>query len=256
MHPRLANLVAACLAAAGFLSLSPIASATPLYTSSMTAPPLTAGNLAGQDGWVAHSGAGSVPIQVGAAGTTLVHGGGSREDANVSFAAIGAGQTYYFGFDVVVTGGDTNVYFAHFKDAASDFTVRTFVTASVPPGSDFTFGLSAAGSAPDVTWATGLDFGTTYRVVGAYDADTQLNRLWVNPTVEGDTSISFTDPSPNAVSAFALRQSGGDSTQLISNLAVGTSFADVAVVPEPSTYALLGGIGALGAVLYRRRWRA
>jgi hypothetical protein len=250
MHARLPKCFAASVAAVGLLGLLPTAHATPLYTSSLTVPPLTAGNLAGQDGWVAHSGAGSVPIQVGATGTTLVHGGGSREDANVSFTAIGAGQTYYFGFDVVVNGGDTNVYFAHFKDAASDFTVRTFVTSF--GGSDFTFGLSAAGTAPDVTWATGLDFGTTYRVVGAYDADTQLNRLWVNPTLETDTSISFTDPAANAVSAFALRQAGGDSTQLISNLAVGTSFGDVVAVPEPSTIAL-AGIGAVGLVLYRMR---
>jgi hypothetical protein len=244
------RLLTAGLAVAMLLALSPSAFATPLYLSSLTAPPLSTGNLTGQDGWVAHSGAGSVPIQVGATGTTLAQGAGSREDANVSFTAIGAGQTYYFGFDVVVNGGDTNVYFAHFKDAASDFTVRTFVTPF--GGSDFTFGLSAAGTAPDETWATGLDFGTTYRVVGAYDADSRLNRLWVNPTLETDTSISFTDPSANLVSSFALRQATGDSTQLISNLAVGTSFGDVVAVPEPSTLAL-AGIGAVGLVMYRLR---
>lgn len=256
MRSRLTTFFASCVAVTGFLSLSPVADATPLYTSSMTAAPLAAGNLVGQAGWAAHSGAGSVPIQVGGTGTTLVHGGGSREDANVSFAAIGVGQTYYFGFDVVVSGLNTPVYFAHFKDTLSDHTVRTFVTPSVPPGSDFTFGLSAAGSSPDLTWATGLDFGTTYRVVGAYTQGTNLNRLWVDPVNEASTSISFTDPSANAVSAFALRQSTGGSTQLISNLVVGTSFGDVVPVPEPSTYALLGGIGAVGSVLYRRRRRA
>ena len=220
------------LALATVLSLSDQAQASVLYSDPLTAPPLNAGNLVGQDGWTAHSGGGAVPIQVGASGTTLVQGSGGREDANVAFTPITAGQTYYFGFDVVVTGGNTNAYFAHFKDAAIDFTVRTFVTPSTN-GGDFTFGLSPAGSSPEQTWATGLTFGQTYRVVGAYSADTRLNRLWVNPTSEGSTSLSAIDPAAAAVAAFALRQTAGNSTQLVSNLSVGTTWDSV--MPNPGT---------------------
>lgn len=230
------------------------AQATTLYSSPLTAPPLTAGNLVGQGGWAAHSGAGAVPIQVGASGTTLAHGSGSREDANVSFTPISAGETYFFGFDVIVNGGSTTAYFAHFKDASFDFTVRTFVA---PPNNvgDFTFGLSPAGSLPDQTWATDFAFGQTYRVVGAYNADTLENRLWVDPVTEASTSIFATETAAAAVSAFGLRQASGDSTQLISNLAVGTSFSDVAVVPEPSSIVLagLGSLVAAGAYAARRR---
>ncbi len=224
--------------------------ATTLYSSPLTAPPLNSGNLVGQNGWVAHSGTAN-QIQVGAAGTTLAQGSGSREDANVPLTPIAAGQTYYFGLDVVVTGGNTSVYFAHFKDAGAgtDFTTRTFVTPFA--GFDFTFGLSAAGSAPDVTWATGLTFGETYRVVGSYTADTQLTRLWVNPAEELSTSISFTDPAAAAVAAFAFRQASGNSTQVVSNLAVGTTFT--AVVPEPSTVVLAAaGVGLAGLAARRR----
>jgi hypothetical protein len=242
---------AASLVAVLAFSISSETQATTLYSSPLTAPPLTSGDLVGQDGWVAHSGTGALAIQVGASGATLAQGSGAREDANVSFTPIAAGQTYYFGFDVVVNGGDTNVYFAHFKDVGSDFTTRTFVTPFA--GSDFTFGLSPAGSAPDVTWATGLNFGESYRVIGSYTADTRLTRLWVNPLNELSTSISFTDPAAAAVSAFALRQAGGNSTQLISNLAVGTTFA--AVVPEPSTIALAAMGLSLAGVAARRRLR-
>jgi hypothetical protein len=199
----------------------------------------TAGNIAGQNDWVAHNGAGSVPVQVATDGAvTLVQGAGSREDVNIAVTPITAGKTYFFGFDVVVTGGSTNAYFAHFKDAGTgtDFTVRTFITSF--GGSDFTFGLSAAGSAPDVTWAQGLTFGDTYRVVGSYDADTRENRLWVNPTNISSTSISFVDPTANPVAAFALRQTTGNSTQVISNLIVSDDFTSAAI-PEPSMVALL-----------------
>jgi len=221
------------LALASVLFVCNQVQASVLYSDPLTAPPLNAGNLVGQDGWTAHSGTAN-QIQVGGLGATLVQGSGSREDANVAFTPISAGQTYYFGFDVVVTGGNSNAYFAHFKDAGTgiDFTVRTFVTPSTN-GGDFTFGLSPAGGSPEQTWATGLAFGQTYRVVGAYSADTRLNRLWVDPTSEGSTSLSAIDPAAAAVAAFALRQAGGNSTQLVSNVSVGTTWDSV--MPNPGT---------------------
>ena len=233
------------------LALVSWAQASVLYSNQLTAPPLNAGNLVGQDGWTAHGGTAN-QIQVGGSGATLVQGSGSREDANVAFTPISAGQTYYFGFDVVVTGGNTNAYFAHFKDAASDYTCRTFVTPSTN-GGDFTFGLSPAGTSPEQTWAMGLTYGQTYRLVAALVADTKENRLWVDPTSEGSTSLSAIDPAASAVAAFALRQGPGNSTQLISNLVIATTFDEVSVIPEPSTYALLLMTAAGTLWMARRR---
>jgi hypothetical protein len=238
----------------GLLALSlPSAHATILYDSELTAPPLTAGNLVGQDGWYAHSGGGAKPIQVSAAGTTVVQSAGSGEDISVPIAPISAGQIYYFGFDAVVTGSSTNVYFAHFKDAANgtDFTTRTFVTAG-PVGSDFTFGLSATTSAPDVTFPTGFAFGSTNRVVGSYSAIDNQIKLWVNPTEESSTSIAFTDPAAHPTAAFSLRQSTGGNTQVISNLVVATTFNEAAgIIPEPTTISLM--LVSVGAMLFRRK---
>lgn len=237
------------LAVLAFSALAAVSSqGAVLYNSSDFS--FTDGDIVGQDNWAAHSAAASVPVQVNVAGEiTLTQGSGSREDVNVGVTPIAVGQTYYYGFDMVVSGGSTNVYFAHFKDSAFDFTTRLFLTAFT--GSDFTLGLSASSSNPDVTWATGLDFGTLYRVIGSYSADDQLTRVWVNPVDESSTSISFTDSAAAAVSAFALRQASGNSTQIVSNVIVATTFNEAAIIPEP-TAALLGGLGLL-TLLRRRR---
>jgi hypothetical protein len=218
-----------------------VSTAAVLYQSPLTAPPLAAGNLVGQDGWVNHSGSANF-IQVGSTGATIAHGSGSREDASVGITPISAGQTYYFGFDVVVTGSSESVYFAHFKDIGTDFTTRVFV-APATDGSDFTFGVSPAGSSASSTFATGFGFGTTNRVIGSYDADTREVKLWVNATAMGDASLSHIDPAPAAITAFALRQGGVNNTQVVSNLVVATSFGEV--VPEPATLGLLAGAGIL-----------
>ena len=224
------------------------ANAAVVYSSALKAPPMTAGNLVGQDSWVATSGVGLTPIQVGASGTTLAQGVGSREDAGRSFTAIGAGETYYFGFDVTVTGGSTNVYFAHLGDGGtSNFAARVFVTAFA--GSNFTFGLS--GNSNTVTaWGSGLTFGTSYRVVGSYTQGTNVTSLWVNPTSESSTSITSTSSAAYTISSVNLRQSAGNSSQLVSNLAVATTFNEASGVPAPGAIALLGVAGLVGS---RRR---
>jgi hypothetical protein len=196
--------------------------------------------------WVGHSGTGTF-IPVAAGQISLAQGSGSRQDVNrATGSTIGAGQTWYAGFDVAVSGGSATAYFAHFISGTSVFGDRLFVT---PTTGDFTFGISQAGGAPDVSWGTALSFGTTYRVVLSYDFDTGANKLWVNPTVSGDTSITWSGVASTAFTGFAFRQGSGDSVQVIDNLVVGTTFNDVVVVPEPASAAIIGlGLLALGFV--------
>lgn len=209
------------------------------------------GNLAGNGGWTAHSGVGAMPVQVTGGTAVLNQGSGSREDVNVlTGTTLAAGQTWYAGFDFTNSGGSANVYFAHFFQSTSVFAARTFVTPATG-GGDYTLGLSDAGGVPDagVTWASDLSFGTTYRAVISYSFDTGNTRLWINPVLEGDTNLSTTGQVSRPLTGFALRQSGGDSSQTIDNLIVGDSFA--AVVPAPGALALLG-LGGLAAARRRR----
>jgi hypothetical protein len=101
--------------------------------------------------------------------------------------------------------------------------------------------------------------GTTYKVVIKLDSNVGANgsgTLWLNPTQETDPSVTATDKSYiDPWQDFALRQastSQGAGVETVDNLLVGTTFADVVAVPEPSTVVLVGA-GLIGMLFLRRR---
>jgi len=213
----------------------------------------TNGNLVGQNGWSAHSGAGNLPVQVDTSGTvTLLQGPNSREDVNRKVGAFTPGNTYYAGFILSVGGAETvtNTYFAHFLEGTSTFRSRVWVTADA--GGDYTLAFGN-GSSIESTWADTLSFNTPYTVVMSFDFDSGNANLWVNPLDINSTSIAAT-ASTSAQSALAFRQAAGDTTQTISNIVVGTNFAQtLAVIPEPGTLALLLlGVGFILRIARRR----
>lgn len=237
------------------LGLSSSAFGTMFWKETFTYPDgdLTLGAGAGGDVsggvWTGHSGQGNLIPQVVSGQVVLAQGAGSREDSNRTVPAMGAGETYYAGFDVTVTGSAaaTTVYFAHFMSSATTFNGRAFIA---PPGGggDYTFGLSGT-STLGSTWATDFSYGSTHRIVIEYDFDSGDSRLWVDAANIGDTALSFDGAFSDAINAFGLRQAAGNTGQIIDNLVLGTTFAEV--VPEPATLALLG-LGAV-SVLRRRR---
>ena len=81
------------------------ANADIVYQADFENPPFSVGNLDGQDGWSAHSGAGNESVQViNGQAVELLMGSGSREDVNVGLGqTMGAGDIWGFEFDVVVT---------------------------------------------------------------------------------------------------------------------------------------------------------
>ncbi len=221
------------------------------------------GNLVGKtptpgpgDTWAAHSGAGAMPVQVSSGAITLNQGSGSREDVNTGFGgtAAGAGDVFYAAYDVAVSGASaTSVYFAMFMEGTSFFNARVWVTAPTA-GGDYRFAISNDNSITDAdgeVFTGDLTFGTTYRVVTSYDYDAGVGTLWLNPVNSGSPSISASDPGfSDEVHTFAFRQAGGDSSQVIDNLCVGTSFDEANLcIPEPVSVALLG----LGGLMLRRR---
>jgi len=221
-----------------FISASHLQAAELVTDNFSYTGPLTA------SGWVAHSAAGSKTILADGNTATLRQGAGAGEDVNLSFTPQGASDKTYVLFHINVlstasiANGDLDangLYFAHFKDAATNFPGRVFITNPVS-GGDFSFGIEANDSSVDKVWASDFSFDTTQRVVMAYDAANGKAELWVNPASEGSTKLITANASTgHLVESFALRQSSdftGD--QRIDNVVVGTDFDSVFFVWDGS----------------------
>jgi len=193
------------------------------------------GSLVGNGTWANHSGT-SGDLLVSSGQVRVQHGIPS-EDANIPFSSVSG--TIYYGIDFTVEdqgapiSGSDNEYFAHFKDSGFNFAARLDI---VPPssGGDFSVGIASDQSTADAIWATDLTYGVTYRAVVEYNQDTNIAKLWIDATLESDTSITGEDRADpgDTIVQFALRQSDSDLNEsiLVDNLFVGNNFSDVSVV--------------------------
>lgn len=251
MKYRTSSVVAAGLIASVGL-VGAAQAETLLYQTDFENPPFALGDLVGQGGWAAHSGTGSaIQVVTGSSqAVELVQGSGSRQDANVDLGhTLGAGEAFTFSFDVIINGiaDASTVYFAHFKDDGTGFNSRIFVTAPNTASQNFTFGIGETSSSTIAsTFASDFVFGQLYTLSGSYDFDTGISLL----TVDGFGTIDSTsqaDPGED-LSAFAFRQSGGNTSMIIDNLSVGL----VTPVPVPAAAWLLGS-ALLGLAGLRKR---
>jgi hypothetical protein len=80
--------------------------------------------------------------------------------------------------------------------------------------------------------------------------------IYINPTIGGaEPSATVTGIALGTfnIDDIKLYHGGGAGTTTFDEIRFGDSFAAVTPVPEPSTFALLGGFVALGICLVRRR---
>ena len=255
------------LSVASALAIVSSASASVLLSDAFS---YTNGGLVAQSGgnWTNLSGSGTF-LQVAEGEVAgIAHGSGSREDATRVFAttAIATGNNVFSSFSFTVNTAPTagsDYFFAVHDAAASNFRGRVFLSA--PSSSGFRIGISNSLNTPVFT--SDLVTGQTYFAVVRHSNTTGVNSaLWIGSSLSAISSVGASSPTITAsdtlgtliaFSRVALRQ--GNSITVANsldfdNLVIGNTFADVAPIPEPSTYAaILGGVALLGVAARRRR---
>ena len=258
-------VTALSLTALGF-----VAQSAPIFTENFNS--YTNGPLLGQGTppWTITGASVVNPISVSSGAVPMANTG---QDVNGAFSSVYTGvdgTSFYYGMTINLSAAGTGDYFAHLSPAAGNtsiFIARLYAQATA--GGFFLGYLETSGTGSVVNYGTTvLALNTDYRVTVAYDfVSGPLNdtaRVYVDPTSEIELNntpyLSDTWTTATAESAvfgtLNLRQGGGAlaSTLTIDNIAVSTVFADVAQVPEPSVFALLG-IGGLAYFLRRRSLR-
>ena len=231
------------------------------------------GNLTNQGPWL-QTAAAANPIQVSSGKAFLITSG---QDVYAPFSApnnpytIADGTSFYIGLTLNVSAAQaTGDYFLHVTPSAGNsfaFFERLYVKSS---GAGFVLGyLETSGTGGAVNYgSTVLTFNTDYRTVIAYNAvagpvnDTAS--VYVNPTdrsIEANNTAEISldawttvSAETNKVAAINLRQgsAANAATLSVDNLSVGTTFSDVAAVPEPRSLFLFGGLGLLAWSFIRR----
>lgn len=202
------------------------------------------GALLTSNGWTAHSGGGTQPIDVFSPGLTYpgypssIVGQAARldntgEDDNRAFPAQTSGTLYYsFLLNVVtpVTG-----YFTHFNQSSSIFAGRVWIT---PATGGYNLGINNGSTAP--TYPTAVySLNTTYLVVVKFDFASGLASLFVNPAIEPcvepePVQISAATATGFSAIAVALRQYSATQNILLDAIHVGATWADVVCGAPPT----------------------
>ncbi len=243
-------------AALGMVALP--ANATILYSANFNAPTFSDVALVGQDGWVAHSGAGTnSQFVVGSATNGNVTLTTNGEDTHRNWATAVTSGSIYLSADFTVNSAQTTGdYFIHLGDGGTSlFYDRVYVRSA---SGGFQMALATSTGTPTYG-ATVLNIGQTYHLVAKYDfvagAGNDSASLYINPTDSifgGDNLYTAgTTVGTDAASMLAVYLRQGSSSAA-PNVTVDNIAVAIPDVPEPASLGLL----ALGSILFIRRRRA
>lgn len=177
---------------------------------------------------------------------------GTGSDSNEREGAFRAEGALFFSASMTVTGmlpeGENQWAGISSYDFGSE---RIFFGMPGQTGATRYFGIAAPGFGPDTFGTIPVAAGVTYTIVGMLDFDNDLLGLWVNPDGSDNAATFDVSKAYNGTNwSTALRFASGTEVTW-DDVRVGTAFADVAPVPEPSVS--LFAIAAAGAAFVRRR---
>jgi len=201
--------------------------------------------------WVRNSGSDSPSTPLVSSGAITV----SRSNADdvyrkFSGTTYSSGNLYYkFTLDMgtLPATAASGYYLAGLGQSSTIIRDRLYVTTDGTSGGDYQIGVG--NDELGVRWGSDLNLDTTYTIVVMADLDNDVTKLWIDPTSELSTSVSFTDADTYAVDSIKIRQATGIGISTIDDLRVGTTFTDV--VPEPATLSLVALSGVLMLIIRR-----
>jgi Fe-S cluster biogenesis protein NfuA len=227
----------------------------------------TDNSLLTANGWVAHSGAASSPIAVGASNglsytgysgvsgiTGVVEGNAAKlittgEDDSKIFNAVTSGSIYFSFLTNVTTG--TDGYYIHLGASASSFAARIYVKPSATPGK-INFGISNTTASYAAT-PSDFDPGVTYLLIVKYDVSvTGEASLWIkaagvpsDETAAGTAECTTTGGGQASIDRICLRQYVAAQSMVVDGIRVGTLWADI-IPPTTTTFSNTGDWSASG----------
>ena len=239
---------------------------------------LSTGNLDGQGGWAytggnANGAAGDGTVVSGGlsySGGTVSHpagvnrlslsGGGESRFALTLPNTISAGETFYVSFLLNHVSGD---HFTWLGIGGGALDQASSVSFALQSNNHRTRVVDASnGTAQQSGGGAGLITGQT-RLVAAeifFGGDTANSTMtmYLDPisVIQGDNTAIHTDSGRNIgvteLNTLWMRKGGNAGVTDIDQIRIGESWEAV-VIPEPTTYAALFGLLAIGFVAWRRR---
>ncbi|QQS35313.1 MAG: T9SS type A sorting domain-containing protein [Ignavibacteriales bacterium] len=212
----------------------------------------TTGSNLTDNGWIAHSGAGNLPIMVNSSPLTYsgyVNSGLgksvaltapdtlSAEDDKRVFSNVTSGSVYASFMVNVSSVTDSSVYYLHFGEGNSTslFFAKVFIKNN---GSNFAFGVAKRNNSDAVFTASSYSLNTTYLLVVKYTFNSGTTtddevKLWVNPALNGTepaSDLTQTDGGTDAndISFLALRQGAFGPALSFGGLRVATTWLPAA----------------------------
>ena len=200
-------------------------------------------------------------------GNSVSWGAGNIQEAYSTISpSVNTGLLYYsFAFQLTALPTSTTYSFSLMQPGSTtNYGSSIWLKAN---GSGFNIGLDNRTAAPSSNYAAPTyNLNETIFVVGAYEfvsgASNDVSRLWINPSYTDFGALSAPSATITAtggtdltgVNGFLLRGASGSPSGKIDELRMGTTWASVTPVPEPSSGALLvlGG-AALVAVRSLRK---
>ena len=197
-------------------------------------------------------------------GNDLIYTSGTASSSTINtFSAVTSGSIYYSFLIDCTTLPTANNYITSLNPnptspGGSGDALATYVGAS---GTGWKIGVRTTGGGSGAIYSSALALNTTYFVVEELTlGSTSVANLYVDPTPGGSqpgtpTSTQSTSTAIPTVSdvGFKAQSAASAGDFFIDNLLIAPDWADVTpAVPEPSTFALLGG-SLVAAWKLRRR---